>query len=62
MSITLESVKVDHVTSPGRLNRVVVGRLVMPAERAEEMARGLLDFLAQQKSGKTTAPQGSATI
>lgn len=30
ISITLESARADHSKSPGPINRVVVGRLVMP--------------------------------
>ncbi len=48
ISITLESVRADHSKSPGPINRVVVGRLVMPANGAQAMAVGLFDFLEKQ--------------
>ncbi len=48
ISITLESARADHSKSPGPINRVVVGRLVMPAQGAQAMAVGLFDFLEKQ--------------
>ena len=48
ISITLESARADHSKSPGPINRVVVGRLVMPAAGAQAMAVGLFDFLEKQ--------------
>ena len=38
ISITLESARADHSKSPGPINRVVVGRLVMPAAGAQALA------------------------
>ena len=46
--ITLEAAHVDHSTSPGPINRVVVGRLVMPLGGANALAVGLFDFLKTQ--------------
>jgi hypothetical protein len=37
--------RVDHRTSPGPVNRVVIGRLVLPAQGAMGLATGLYDFL-----------------
>jgi hypothetical protein len=48
ISITLESARADHSKSPGPINRVVVGRLVMPAAGAQALAVGLFDFLEKQ--------------
>lgn len=48
ISITLESARADHSKSPDSINRVVVGRLVMPAQGAQAMAVGLFDFLEKQ--------------
>lgn len=48
ISITLESARADHTKSPGPINRVVVGRLVMPAAGAQALAVGLFDFLEKQ--------------
>jgi hypothetical protein len=55
--ITLESARVNHVTSPGPVNRVVVGRLVMPIDQAEALARGLLDFITQQRTQQNPPAQ-----
>ena len=48
ISITLESIRADHAEKPGPLQRVVVGRLVMPAAGAQGLAIGLFDFLEKQ--------------
>jgi hypothetical protein len=46
--ITLETPHVNHEASPGPINRVVVGRLVMPASGAYGLATGLFNFLKEQ--------------
>jgi hypothetical protein len=48
ISITLESARADHTKAPGPVNRIVVGRLVMPAAGAQALAVGLFDFLEKQ--------------
>ena len=48
IAITFESVRADHSTSPGPLNRVVVGRVVMPVPGAQALVVGLFDFLEKQ--------------
>jgi hypothetical protein len=45
--ITFESARVNHMLSPGPVNRVVVARLVMPVAGAQALAAGLYDFLKQ---------------
>lgn len=47
--ITFESLHVNHETTPGPVNRVVVGRLVMPAQGAHNLATQLFNFLKSQK-------------
>jgi len=59
--ITFESARVSHITSPGPLNRVVIGRLVMPIDAAEQMAKGLLEFIAQQRQ-QATSPQAQGPM
>ena len=59
--ITFESVRVNHSTSPGPVNRVVVGRLVMPINAAEAFAKGLLQFIEQQRHSPAPA-QTTQTI
>ncbi len=58
--ITFESVRVNHATAPGPLTRVVIGRLVMPLAAAEVMAKGLLDFINQQRT-QQNPPDQTAT-
>ncbi|MBV9550871.1 MAG: hypothetical protein JO256_14470 [Alphaproteobacteria bacterium] len=48
ISITLESARADHSKSPAPVNRVVVGRVVLPAAGAQALAVGLFDFLEKQ--------------
>jgi hypothetical protein len=55
--ITFESLRVDHSTSPGPLARVVIGRLVMPLATAKALARGLLDFIVQQRTQQNPPAQ-----
>jgi hypothetical protein len=60
IKITFESVRVNHMTSPGPVSRVVIGRLVMPLAVAEAMAKGLLDFIGQQRT-QQNPPDQTAT-
>ncbi|MBZ9874986.1 hypothetical protein LB542_29575 [Mesorhizobium sp. BR1-1-9] len=60
IKITFESARVDHSSSPGPVNRVVSGRLVMPIGQAEALAKGLLDFIEKQRT--SAEAQGSATL
>ena len=48
VSITFASPRVNHETSPGPVNRVVMARVVMPAIGAQALAIGLFDFLKKQ--------------
>ena len=50
--LTFEAPRVDHSASPGPVNRVVVGRLVMPVSGAE----GLRDLLVDYLKGGGKAP------
>jgi hypothetical protein len=45
VKITLSSARVNHGVNPGPVNRVVIGRLVMPIQAAQALAAGLFDFL-----------------
>jgi hypothetical protein len=61
--ITFESLRINHITSPGPAKRVVIGRLVMPIDRAEDFANGLLEFIKQQRALAANPPsQGTPTI
>lgn len=53
--ITLESARINHETTPGPLNRVVIARLVMPISTAQNLAAGLYDFL--KTNGYDPVPQ-----
>jgi hypothetical protein len=54
--LTFEAPRINHIKSPGPLNRVVVGRLVMPFAGAEGLRDLLADYLPKVKAGET-APQ-----
>ena len=46
--ITFESARVNHLTNPAPVNRVVIARIVMPVAGAQALALGLYDFLRKQ--------------
>lgn len=50
MKITLESWRVDHSTTPGPLQRVVIQRLVMPLDQAEALARNILEVVESRRA------------
>jgi hypothetical protein len=52
--LTFEAVRVNHVTSPGPVNRVVVVRLILPILATQRLVVGLYDFL--KNSGLDPAP------
>jgi hypothetical protein len=56
VSITFESLRVNHETSPGPVNRVVIARVVIPVAGAQALALSLYDFL--KKQGLDPAPIG----
>ncbi|PHR18138.1 MAG: hypothetical protein COA37_21165 [Hoeflea sp.] len=60
IKVTLSSFRVNHGANPGPVNRVVIGRLVMPLAAAEAFAKELLAFIETQKT--TDTPQASATL
>ena len=45
--VTLEASRINHSTSPGSIQRVVIGKLVMPVEAAQRLAVGLFKFLTE---------------
>lgn len=59
--ITFESLRVNHATTPGPVSRVVIGRLVMPMESAENLDKGLLDFIEKQRSQQNAPTQQGVT-
>jgi hypothetical protein len=59
ISITFASARVDHTTTPGPVNRVAIGRLVMPVSGAQELAVGLYDFLVQRGLTPKITPKNS---
>lgn len=58
--LTFESARVNHVTSPGPVNRVVVGRIVMPVGAAERLRDFLIESLKRDSPPNQVA--GPATI
>jgi hypothetical protein len=62
--LTLESLRVDHSTSPGPLNRVVIGRLVLPLAAAKGLRDLLDDYLGklEAQSAETQAPGPDGTM
>jgi len=62
LRLTLESVRVNHVSTPGPVSRVVIGRLVMPLAGAEAMARGILEFIEKQRAGTLAPSEANRTL
>jgi hypothetical protein len=60
--ITFESARASHITHPGPINRVVVGRLIMPLDAAETLAKGLLDFIRKMQADPRAMVQGKPTL
>ena len=48
ITITLQSTRIDHSTSPAPVNHVVVARVVMPVPTAQSLSLQLVDFLKKQ--------------
>jgi len=61
ISITFESVRVDHATSPGPVNRVVVHRMILPMSTAQALVLSLNDFLEAQGHSPSKAMKGAQT-
>jgi hypothetical protein len=56
--ITFTSVRFDNSVSPGQPRNVVIGRLVMPALGAHQLAVGLFDYL--KRNGLKFDPPASS--
>jgi hypothetical protein len=56
MRITFESARSNYAVSPIEVDRVVIGRLVMPVDAAEAMAKAILDQLARMRASGEEAP------
>ena len=54
MRVTFESVRSNYALTPAALDRVVVGRLVMPVLAAEAMAQGILAQIKRLRADKAT--------
>jgi hypothetical protein len=59
IKITFFAAHVDHNTTPGPVNNVVIGRLVMSVSGAQHLAVGLYDFLVQRGLAPGTDPKKS---
>jgi len=53
--IALASSRMYHASAPGPVNQVVVGRLVMPIQAAQNLAVGLFEFLKSHGIDPLTA-------
>jgi len=60
--LTFEAARVSHLTSPGPINRVVIGRLIMPTDAAENMAKEILQFIEKMRENPTPTAQASPTL
>jgi hypothetical protein len=46
--MTFETARIDHSTSPGAIQRVAIGTLVMPVGAAQAFAVALFKFLSER--------------
>ncbi len=60
MRVTFESVRSNYAHTPAALDRVVVGRLLMPVLAAEAMAKGILAQVERLRAEKAT--EHNATV
>jgi hypothetical protein len=61
--LTFESLRVNHVTTPGPVNRVVMARLVMPIAAAEALQQLLSEYLGKLKAqADVSRAQGPTTL
>lgn len=49
LRITLTTIRADHTHDPAIIQRVVVGRLIMPLNTAEALQQGIAQFLERAK-------------
>ncbi|MFK0687977.1 hypothetical protein ACFX5Q_07200 [Mesorhizobium sp. IMUNJ 23033] len=59
MRITFESIRSDYSQSPIEVDRVVIGRLVMPIGAAEEMAKSILSQIERSKAEPAAEPNAT---
>jgi hypothetical protein len=60
--LTFEALRVSHISTPGPVNRVVIGRLVLPIAAAEAMARSILDMIERQRSAAASEAPSNITL
>jgi hypothetical protein len=54
--VTFTSSRANHVTAPGPVARVVIGRLVMSEPAIERFATGVLDMIKRRRDAAKSAP------
>jgi hypothetical protein len=60
--ITFASARVNHSSTPGPVNRVVIGRLVLPVAAAQGLAIGLFDFLKSRGLAPILSDEGGEPL
>ncbi len=55
--VTFTALRVNHAINPGPVNRIVIGRLVMPIGGAQAFASGLYDFLKKKRLDPVATPE-----
>lgn len=60
--LTFETARVNHVTSPGPVNRVVVARLNMPLSAAKDLQQFLNKYFADQNNPPTVQMEAPKTL
>lgn len=62
IQVTLESLRGDHASASPRMDRVVVGRLVLPVPTAQALVTALNGFLEQQGLSPSKAAADGASF
>jgi hypothetical protein len=58
--ITLGAGRIDHSSTPGPINHVIIGRVVIPAPAALELANQIKAMLENPLEGQPQAPSGGS--
>jgi hypothetical protein len=61
LRVTLETIRANYTQAGAPPIRLVIGRLNLPLDRAEDLAKGILNLVAQHKA-QGSPPTGTQTV
>lgn len=62
LRVTLESVRANYSKAGAPPTRVVVGRIILPIDRAEDLAKNILNLVNQHKAAAAGGVQEPKTV